>query len=65
VLTLPAVTTAEARKPLFLPLKVVSVVRRGGRLTAQLEVTPGRVKSLAVERRMDDPQIQVVRTMRT
>jgi hypothetical protein len=62
---LPAVMTAEARKPLRLPLKVVAVVRRGGRLTAQLEVTPGRVKSLAVERRMDDLQTRVVRTTKT
>jgi hypothetical protein len=60
-----AVMTAEARKPLRLPLKVVAVVRRGGRLTAQLEVTPGRVKSLAVERRMDDLQTRVVRTTKT
>ena len=40
MLKLPAVSTAEAKNPLLLPLKVVSVVRRGGRLTELLTVSP-------------------------
>jgi hypothetical protein len=62
---LPAVTTAEPKRPLLLPLKVVSVERRGGRQTALLRVTPGRVRSQAVERREDDSQTQVMLTVRT
>jgi hypothetical protein len=62
---LPAVTTAEVRTPLRLPLKVVAVVRWGGQLTALLKVTPGRVRSQAVERREDDSQTQVMLTVRT
>jgi hypothetical protein len=62
---LPAVTTAEVRTPLRLPLKVVAVVLRGGQLTALQRVTPGRVRSQAEERREDDSQTQEVLTMRT
>ena len=38
-----AVSTAEVWTSLLLPLKVVSVVRRGGRLTELPTVSPGRV----------------------
>jgi hypothetical protein len=62
---LPAVTTAEVRTPLRLPLKVMAVVLRGGQLTAPLRVTPGKVRSQAEERREDDSQTQVMLTVRT
>jgi hypothetical protein len=65
VLKLPAVSSAEERNPLHLLLNVMAVVRLGGRLSVLLKETPGRVKSLAVERRKDDPQTQVVLTSRT
>ena len=64
MLRLPAVSPAEAKNPLLLPLKVVSVVQRVGRLTRLPKESPGRVKSLAVVRRVDDRLTQVVRTSR-
>jgi hypothetical protein len=62
VLKLPAVSTVEVLNPLHLPLKVLAVEQRGGRLTALLKETPGRVWSLAVVRRVDDRQTQEVLT---
>jgi hypothetical protein len=41
------------------------VVLLGGRLCERLRETPGKVKSLAEERRKGDPQTQEVQTSRT